>query len=88
MTDKEKKIFDFTVTAMQDLGFQPTFHNIEWAASDANALRERGINAISIGAGENNEHTGQEFVRVSDMVKSTALVRQLIKNAANVPAQA
>lgn len=82
MTDKEKKIFDFTVTAMQDLGFQPTFHNIEWAASDANALREHGINAISIGAGENNEHTGQEFVRVSDMVKSTALVRQLIKNAA------
>ena len=85
LTPKEQQIFNFTTTAIGDLGMTPRYQNIEWAASDANAFREHGINAITLGAGENNEHTGEEFVRISDMVKSTQLVRQLIANAAADP---
>jgi di/tripeptidase len=82
LTAAEKKIMNFTADAMQDLGWEPQFHRIEWAASDANAFRAKGLNAITLGAGENNDHTGEEFVRISEMVKSTQLVKKLIANAA------
>lgn len=87
LTPAERKILDFTTDAMQDMGWQPKFHRIEFAASDANAFREKGLNAITLGAGENNDHTGEEFVRISEMAKSTQLVRQLVANAAALPAR-
>lgn len=86
LTPQEKNILDFTSGAMHDLGWEPRYHRIEWAASDANALRQHGLNAITLGAGENLEHTRGEFVRISDMVKSTQLVRQLVQRAAETGA--
>ena len=83
LSPDEKNILDFTSAAMHDLGWEPRFHRIEWAASDANALRQNGLNAITLGAGENLEHTRGEYVRISDMVKSTQLIRQLVDRAAN-----
>lgn len=82
LTAEEKKILDFTGGAMQDLGWEPKFHRIWFAASDANAFRDAGVNAITLGAGENNDHTGEEFVRISEMVKTTQLIKQLVANAA------
>lgn len=81
LSNEEKEIMNFTTDAMQDLGWKPQFHRIWFAASDANAFRDGGINAITLGAGENNDHTGEEFVRISDMVKTTQLVKQLVANA-------
>lgn len=88
LTEAEKKILNFTTDAIQDLGWKPEFQRIEFAASDANAFREKGLSAITLGAGENNDHTGEEFVRISEMVQSTQLVKKLIANAAaSVPAK-
>ena len=82
LTENEKKIFGLATDAMQDLGFQPEFRKIEWAGTDAIALRQHGLNAISLGAGEDNPHTRQERVEIADLVRSTQLIRSLIANAA------
>lgn len=82
LTEPEKKIFDFASDAMQDLGFQPEFKSIEWAGTDAIAFRELGLNAISLGAGEDNPHTRSERVEIADLQRSTQLIRSLIANAA------
>lgn len=82
LTEAEKKIFNLATDAMQDLGFEPEFHRIEWAGTDAIALREHGINAISLGAGEDNPHTTSERIEIADLERSTQLIRSLIANAA------
>ncbi len=82
LTDKEKKILNFTAEAMETIGLTPVFKRIEWAGTDAIALRRKGLNAISLGAGENRPHSRQEFVNVNDLVASTQLIRSLIARAA------
>lgn len=82
LTQQEKEIFGFATDAMQDLGFEPEFKRIEWAGTDAIALRKHGLNAISVGAGEDNPHTRQERVEIADLERSTQLIRSLIANAA------
>ncbi|MEW6278173.1 MAG: M20/M25/M40 family metallo-hydrolase [Candidatus Eremiobacterota bacterium] len=82
LTPEEKQILEFTAGAMQDVGLKPEFRKLEWGGTDAIALRQHGINAISLGAGENNPHTRREFVLVEDMVASTRLIRGIIARAA------
>jgi di/tripeptidase len=82
LTEAEKKIFEFASDAMQDLGFQPEFKAIEWAGTDAIAFREHGLNAISLGAGEDNPHSRSERVEIADLERSTQLIRSMIANAA------
>lgn len=82
LTEAEKKIFEFASDAMQDLGFQPEFKAIEWAGTDAIAFRELGLNAISLGAGEDNPHSRSERVEIADLERSTQLIRSMIANAA------
>jgi di/tripeptidase len=84
LTEAEKKIFGLATDAMQDLGFKPEFRAIEWAGTDAIALREHGLNAISLGAGEDNPHTRSERVEITDLERSTQLIRSLIANAAEM----
>ncbi len=79
---EERKILDFTAGAMTDIGLQPEFRKLEWGGTDAIALRQHGLNALSLGAGENNPHTRGEFVEVKDLVDATRLVKGLIARAA------
>lgn len=82
LTPQEREILDFTTRAMEQVGLQPEFRRIEYAGTDAVALRRKGFNAISLGAGENRPHTRSEKVEIKDLVDATRLVRQLIVNAA------
>lgn len=82
LTDDEKKIMNLAADSMQDLGFEPEFKRIEWAGTDAIALRRHGMNAISLGAGEDRPHTKNERVEINDLVRSTQLIRSIIANAA------
>lgn len=82
LTEPEKKIFNFATDAMQDLGFTPEFKAIEWAGTDAIAFRDKGLNAISLGAGEDQPHSRSERVEIADLERSTQLIRSLIANAA------
>lgn len=82
LTEDEEKIMNLAAGSMQDLGFEPEFRRIEWAGTDAIALRKHGMNAISLGAGEDNPHTKNERVEIADLVRSTQLIRSIIANAA------
>lgn len=82
LTDAEKEILGFTATAMSNAGLTPEYYRLEWGGTDAIALRRHGVNAMSLGAGENNVHTRQETMAVSDMVASTTVVRSLVDLAA------
>lgn len=82
LTEDEKKIMGLATDSMQDLGWEPEFKRIEWAGTDAIALRQHGMNAMSLGAGEDNPHSKQERVEIADLVRSTQLIRQIIANAA------
>ncbi len=79
---EEVAILNFTAQAMEDIGLTPEFRRIEWAGTDAIALRGHGMNAISLGAGENRPHSTRETVEVSDLVASTSLIRSMIAKAA------
>lgn len=82
LTPNERKILDFTAETMQEIGFTPEFRKLEWGGTDAIALRQHGLNALSLGAGENNPHTRNEYVEVKDLVNATRLVKGLIAKAA------
>lgn len=82
LSPKQREILDFTAKAMKDVGLTPEFRRIEYAGTDAVALRRKGFNAISLGAGENRPHTVKEQVEIKDLVDATRLVRRLIVNAA------
>lgn len=88
LSEDEKKIMNLAADSMQDLGFEPEFRRIEWAGTDAIALRRHGMNAISLGAGEDNPHTKSERVEIADLVRSTQLIRSIIANAAEAATQA
>ncbi|MCA9797062.1 MAG: M20/M25/M40 family metallo-hydrolase, partial [Candidatus Eremiobacteraeota bacterium] len=79
---EEVAIMNFAGESMKEIGLEPEFHRIEWAGTDAIALRRHGMNAISLGAGENRPHTTREFVEINDMVASTTLIRSMISKAA------
>lgn len=82
LTPDEEKIMNLAAGSMQDLGFEPEFKRIEWAGTDAIALRKHGMNAISLGAGEDSPHSRSERVEIADLVRSTQLIRSIIANAA------
>jgi di/tripeptidase len=82
LSDDEKDIMNLAAGSMQDLGFEPEFKRIEWAGTDAIALRRHGMNAISLGAGEDRPHSRSERVEITDLVRSTQLIRSIIANAA------
>lgn len=82
LTEDEKKIMNLAVGSMQDLGFKPEFKRIEWAGTDAIALRRHGMNAMSLGAGEDRPHSTSERVEIADLIRSTQLIREIISNAA------
>lgn len=82
LSPAEREILDFTAKAMQQEGLTPEFRRIEYAGTDAIALRRKGFNAISLGAGEDRPHTRQERMEVKSLVNATRLIKRLILNAA------
>lgn len=74
-------LLDFTRAGIRDIGLTPSERRLWGASSDAAALREMGIPAMTIGAGEQDIHSRQEHVSIEDLKKSTELVLRLVANA-------
>ena len=74
-------LLDFTRQGIRDIGMTPSERRLYGASSDAAALRDMGIPAMTIGAGEQDIHTRQEHVSIDDLGKSTELVLRLVTNA-------
>jgi len=74
-------LLDFTRAGIRDIGMEPAERNLWGASSDAAALRDMGIPAMTIGAGEQDIHTREEHIAIDDIVKSTELLLALVKRA-------
>lgn len=74
-------LLDFTRAGIRDIGMTPSERRLWGASSDAAALREMGIPAMTIGAGEQDIHSRKEHVSIEDLGKSTELVLRLVANA-------
>ncbi len=48
--------------------------------SDANIFNQKGLSTVILGIGMQKVHTTDEFIRLSDMVESTLLVLEIIRN--------
>jgi putative aminopeptidase FrvX len=81
--DGDNFILNFTRDGIRDIGLQPKERKLFGADSDAHALRDAGIPAITIGAGEQDIHTRSEHVSVEDLGKSTELLLALVSRANN-----
>lgn len=75
-------LLDFTRDGIRAIGMEPSERNLWGASSDAAALREMGIPAITIGAGEQDMHSEDEHVSIDDLQKSTELILALVDKAA------
>lgn len=53
--------------------------------SDANVFNERGIQTLILGTGMQKVHTTEEFIRISDLIRSAKLVFEVIKLAGENP---
>jgi di/tripeptidase len=77
----EGLLLDFTRDGIRAIGMEPVERNLWGASSDAASLRDKGIPAITIGAGEQDIHSTEEHVSIDDLVKSTELLLALVKGA-------
>lgn len=77
----ENFLEQFTFQAIRDIGLKPDKWEMDDASSDSATLRQMGIPAIIIGAGEQDVHTTQENISVKDMAKATELMLTIIHNA-------
>jgi di/tripeptidase len=78
---EETMLENFTLKSITDIGLKPEKYDIPDASSDSASLRQMGIPALIIGAGEQDVHTRHEHIAVEDLGKATELVLQIIENA-------
>jgi di/tripeptidase len=78
---KDSLILGFTRDAIRGIGQVPNERSLYGASSDAASLRDKGIPAITIGAGEQDIHTPQEHVSQDDLQASTRLLLQIVEQA-------
>jgi len=78
---QENFLEQFTFQAIKDIGLTPDKWEMDDASSDSASLRQMGIPALIIGAGEQDVHTTKESITVQDMKKATELIHTIIHNA-------
>ena len=66
--------------AIRGLGLEPTMKPTG-GGSDGNIFNQNGINAVVVGMADNNMHTVDEFVIISDLVDSAHLCEAMLTKA-------
>lgn len=69
-------------SAMADIGLEPECI-CTGGGADANSLKAKGIDAITLGIGMTNFHSTSEFIRVQDLEDNARLVHTLIREYAS-----
>lgn len=64
--------------ALEGLGMKPTL-GTSGGGSDGNIFRQRGINSVVVGMGDNGMHTVREYVTIPDLVDTAHLCEELIR---------
>ncbi|WP_028610463.1 M20/M25/M40 family metallo-hydrolase [Paenibacillus harenae] len=81
--DDEDPVVQLAKKAITAIGCTPrTFHS--GGGSDANIFNGLGIPTVNLAVGYENIHTTKEQIKVEDLVKTTELVVEIIKQAAAI----
>ncbi|WP_028548754.1 M20/M25/M40 family metallo-hydrolase [Paenibacillus sp. UNC451MF] len=81
MFDENAPVVKLAMEALRKIGCTPsTFHS--GGGSDANVFNGFGVPTVNLAVGYQNIHTTEEHIAISDMVKVTEAVVQIIKEAA------
>jgi len=79
-------VVELAKSAIAAIGRTPrTFHS--GGGSDANIFNGLGVPTVNLAVGYEHIHTTKEQIKVEDLVKTTELVVELIKQAAALPAE-
>lgn len=80
-TPQEQFLEDFTFDSIRTAGMTPDKWDLPYASSDSASLRQMGIPALIIGAGEQDVHTTDEHISIDDMAKATELMLTIVDKA-------
>ena len=69
------------IAASERIGLEPLLR-VTGGGADANIFNANGFPTTVLGCGMTNIHRHDEYVRISDMVKSTQLVVSIVQVAA------
>ncbi|KQO17470.1 M20/M25/M40 family metallo-hydrolase [Paenibacillus sp. Leaf72] len=79
--DESDAVVQLAQTAIKAIGLTPkTFHS--GGGSDANVFNGLGVPTVNLAVGYEHIHTTQEQIKVADLVKTTELVVEIMKQAA------
>jgi hypothetical protein len=78
---QEQFLENFTFDAIKTVGMTPNKWDLPDASSDSASLRQMGIPALIIGAGEQNVHETDEHISINDIATATELMLTIISKA-------
>jgi tripeptide aminopeptidase len=79
---KSERVLKLAARAVKAVGIEPTLERTG-GGSDANIFNALGVPTIIMGVGADRVHTTQERIAVEDLVKGTAIILDLIREAAH-----
>ena len=74
--DTECDVANFSFKTAEQSGLQPSFRRVH-GGLDANALNEKGVPTITLGAGQHHAHTRDEYVDVGEYLRGCRLALAL-----------
>jgi di/tripeptidase len=78
---QEQFLEQFTFDSIRKIGQEPKKWDLPWASSDSASLRQMGIPALIIGAGEQDVHSEEEHIATTDIVDATRLMLTIVDRA-------
>ena len=78
---QEQFVEDFTFDSIRAVGMTPDKWELDGASSDSASLRQMGIPALIIGAGEQDVHTVYEHISAKDIATATELLLTIVDRA-------
>ena len=81
--DENSAVFQIARTAIEKSNEK--FVPINYlAGSDANIFNQKNITVINLGLGYANNHSCDEFITISDLLKDVEIGARIVQNAANL----
>lgn len=77
----EEDVVENVIKAMTKLGIKNNLIKNNVSSSDANILNNYGIPTLNLGMGYQGIHTTNEFYRITNLVKITNLILNIIRNS-------
>jgi tripeptide aminopeptidase len=78
MIPPDSEVVQIAKKAIEELGLTPKIFPIV-GGTDASIYNEKGIQTVVLGVGVQREHSAEEYVPISEMIKAVKLIQNLFK---------